>query len=382
MNDSPRRLTVFVPSFSDGGVERNMMLLASGFADLEVPTDLVVGGEGPLPFIERLSPRVRLWRLPRSRRQRLAATVAYLRDHQPASLMSAKQTDDELVLRARRIAGVDTRVFLRCGTHLSARPKMRTRNLLRRWWHYHRLRRVFGAADGVICVSEGVAADLVQVTGLPRERIQVIRNPAVTPDLERLAAEPVDHPWFEAGQPPVVLGVGALAAVKRFGDLVRAFALVARRVDARLVILGEGKERNALERLAAGLGIEPRVDLPGYVINPLAYMRRAAVFVLSSEREGAPNVLTEALACGTPVVATDCPSGPREILAAGRYGPLVPVGDFDGLHKAIVRVLADPPRPESLRAAVAAYTLERVCAEYLDALGVTMPETTVSEALA
>jgi glycosyltransferase involved in cell wall biosynthesis len=369
MKGESRRLAVYCPSFSDGGVERNMVLLANGFADAGVATDLLAGGDGPLPFLERLSPQVRLIRLPQPRARRLAATVDYLRGSRPASLLSAKESDDALALEARRVAGVDTRVFLRCGTHLSARPGLSTSNLVRRWWHRRRQRRLFAAADGVVCVSEGVAQDLVQVAGVARERIRVIRNPAVTPDLERLASATVDHPWFQPGQAPVVLAAGRLAAVKRFGDLVRAFALLREDRDCRLVILGEGKERPALERLAVRLGVAAAVDLPGYVANPLAFMRRAALFVLSSEREGAPNVLTEALACGTAVVATDCPSGPREILANGRYGPLVPVGNVDALRRAMLAVLRDPPRRETLLEAVAEHTLARAVASYLAAFG-------------
>jgi glycosyltransferase involved in cell wall biosynthesis len=347
-----------------------MVLLASGFAEAGVPTDLVVAGDGARPFFDRLSPAVAVIRLPPARRQRLGATVDYLRNARPHALLSAKQDDDGYALQARRVAGVGTRVFVRFGTHVSAQPQMRSWNPLRRWWHHRRLRWILGAADGVICVSAGVAEDLVRVGGVSAERLRVVRNPALTPDLERLAGAPVDHPWFQTGQPPVVLAAGRLAGVKRFDDLVRAFAGVAGAVDCRLVILGEGRERSLLQRLAAGLGVSARVDLPGHVANPLAFMRRAAVFVLSSEREGSPNVLAEALACGTPVVATDCPSGPREILADGRYGTLVPVGDVDALGGAILAVLRDPPAPALLREAVAAHTVSAAVAGYLAAFGV------------
>jgi glycosyltransferase involved in cell wall biosynthesis len=179
----------------------------------------------------------------------------------------------------------------------------------------------------------------------------------------------VDHPWFQTGQPPVVLAAGRLAGVKRFDDLVRAFAKVNAAIDCRLVILGEGRERAALQRLAAGLGVSAKFDLPGHVANPLAFMRRAAVFVLSSEREGSPNVLAEALACGTPVVATDCQSGPREILEGGRHGSLVPVGDVDALCRAILATLHDPPAPAVLREAVAGHTVSKAAASYLAAFG-------------
>ena len=346
-----------------------MVLLASGFAELGVATDLLLSGEGDKPFLDRLSPRVGRVSLPAGRSARLAGTVAYLRTARPDVLLSAKQRDDELALAARRSAGVATRVFLRCGSHLSARPRMQTRNLLRRWWHYHRTRQLFRDADGTICVSEGVAADLVAITGLARDRLSVIRNPVITPDLRSRMDAPVAHPWLAPGLPPVILGVGALARVKRFDDLLRAFARVAREVDCRLVILGQGKEREALLRLAAELGVAARVDLPGFVGNVLPYMRAAAVLVLSSEREGAPNVLVEAMACGTPVVATDCPSGPRELLDGGRLGPLVPVGDIDALSRAVVDVLRDPLPGEVLRAALDDFTLERVCQRYLRAFG-------------
>lgn len=362
-------MAVYAPSFSDGGVERNMVLLASGFADLGVPTDLLISGKGEKPFLERLSPRVNQVWLPTRPSQRLLATIAYLRTERPSVLVSAKQRDDEMALVARRRAGVATKVFLRCGSHLSARPRMKTRNPLRRLWHHHRVRALYREADGVVCVSEGVAADLLSITDLPMERVAVIRNPVITPDLTRLVNAPVSHSWFDPGQPPVILGVGALARVKRFDDLLRAFARVVAVLDCRLVILGQGKERERLLRLAAELGVASLVDLPGFVGNVYPYMRAAAVLVLSSEREGAPNVLAEAMACGTPVVATDCPSGPREILSGGRYGPLVPVGNVDALHDAVLSALRNPVPPHVLRAALEDYTLEKTCHRYLRVFG-------------
>lgn len=360
------RITVFIPSFGDGGVEKMMVTLASGFAQAGHATDFLTR-EGELAYLDRLDPAVRLIQ----RRRTLGSVVDYLHHERPAVLMSAKGKDDVMALDARDRAATGVRVFLRCGIHLSSRPKMTSANPLRRWWHHWRIRRQYARADGVICVSEGVAEDVSRVTRLPREHLVVVRNPTITPAFEEQLEEPCPHPWFAPGQPPVLLGAGSLAPVKHFEVLLAAAAPLLRDRDLRLVILGEGKEREALLRQAEGLGVRDKVDFPGFVGNVLPYMRRAAVFVLSSEREGSPNVLTEAMAAGTPVVATDCPSGPSEILHGGRYGPLIPMRDPLAMRAAICKVLDDPLPAETLREAIADYTLSRAVTSYLQAFGLT-----------
>jgi len=162
----------------------------------------------------------------------------------------------------------------------------------------------------------------------------------------------VDHPWLAPGEPPVVMGIGRLAPKKDFTTLVRAFAEVRQDVRARLMILGEGPERAELESLVRTLDLEADVALPGFVDNPYAYLARASLFVLSSRWEGLPTVLIEAMFCGAPVVSTDCPSGPHEILNGGRYGRLVPVGDLSALAGAITAGITgniQPAPPESWR---------------------------------
>lgn len=365
-----RRITVFIPSFDHGGVEKMMLALASGFCRAGFATDLVTR-PGPLPYLGGLDPAVQ--RIPVDSPR--ADLVRYLRSTRPAVVLSAKEDDDRIALHARDVAAVGTRVFLRCGTHLSSRPKLASANLLRRWWHRRRLRRQFVSADGVVCISEGVADDVALVTGLPRGLLHVIHNPVVTPWTAARLEEPCPHPWLAPGQRPVVLAAGRLATVKRFDDLLRAAAPLLLERQLRLVILGEGKWREPLLRLAERLGVRTHVDLPGFVDNVLPYMRRATVFVHPSEREGYGNVLAEALLCGTPVVATDCPTGPREILAGGRYGPLVPVGDVRALREAIASVLDHPLSPDTLRGAVAWRTLERTCRGYLTAFGLSSPDT-------
>jgi len=177
------------------------------------------------------------------------------------------------------------------------------------------------------------------------------------------AQAPLDHPWFRPGQPPLLLAVGRLQMQKDYPTLIRAFAQVRQSRRARLLILGEGKERLMLEALIKKLGLEEDVSLPGFVMNPYAYMARASLFVLSSRWEGLPTVLIEALCCGTPVVSTDCPSGPREILRDGQYGQLVPVAQADALAKAIETTLADKaPNPPS--ESWQPYELEVVVSQY------------------
>lgn len=362
------RIALFIPSYSDGGVEKQMVSLAGGFAQAGHEVDFLTR-PGELPYLERLPPAVTLIRLPAARRAQFDASVDYLRTQRPAVLMSAKGKDDRLALDARDAAASGTRVFLRCGIHLSSRPKMTSRNPLRGLWHRWRLRRLYARPDGVLCVSDGVADDLATLTGFPRACIAVIRNPTIAADFDARLAEPLDDAWFAPGAPPVILGAGSLAPVKHFEVLIEAAAALMRTRDLRLVILGEGKERARLEALADSLGVRERVRLPGFVGNVLPWMRRAAVFVLSSEREGSPNVVTEALACGTPVVATDCPSGPREILDGGRYGPLIPMLDAAAMQQAIAQVLDAPLPAATLRSAIGEYTLARACAGYLRAFG-------------
>src|SRR3954452_14198277 len=217
------------------------------------------------------------------------------------------------------------------------------------------MRRAYGQGDAVVAVSDGVADALARVTGLPRGLIRTIHNPVVGPELEALSREPVAHPWLAPGQPPVVLSAARLTVQKDLPTLLRAFALLRARRAVRLLILGDlpTPERTEasigeLRDLAYRLGVAADVELPGFVENPYAWMARASLFALSSAYEGFGNVLVEAMACGCPVVSTDCPSGPAEILDGGRYGPLVPVGDAEALAEAMARVLAAPPERAEL----------------------------------
>jgi glycosyltransferase involved in cell wall biosynthesis len=228
-----------------------------------------------------------------------------------------------------------------------------------RWlgrWCYHR-------ANAIVCVSRGVADDLVANSGADRERIRVVYNPVFNQRIIDLALEPLEHRWFVPSAPPVVLAVGRLTPAKDYPTLIRAFALARRERELRLMILGDGEERQLLERLVAKLGLDDCVALPGFAANPYAYMAKAAVFALSSVSEALPTGLIEAIAVGVPIVATDCICGPREILQGGRFGTLVPVGNAEALAGAIVEALK-APRPVVPPEAVRPFTIDSALDEY------------------
>ena len=361
-------LAIFLPSFERGGVERMLVNLAGGIAELGVPVDLVVmrsrGG-----YLDSLDARVRLVELGQlTGRALLHGAAAYLRDARPTVMLASKTENDSLALAARAEAGVGTRIAMRAAVDVTGRLRMKGYGLLRIWWARRSLARIYRGADSLIAVSQGVAADLASIAGVPVESINVIHNPVITPRLLPLARAAVDHPWFLDPSIPVVIGIGRLGNQKNFGLLIRAFARVHAQRPCRLMILGEGRHRARLERLVRTLGLASHVAMPGFAENPYAMLSRARLFVLSSLWEGSPNVLTEALALGVPVVATDCPSGPREILDGGRYGALVPLGDENGLARAMLDTLEAPHSADFLTQAVSDYTVAASARHYLDVL--------------
>ncbi len=364
--DTDTRVAAFVSFSGRGGVERMVLRLLGAFVERGFAVDLIAVGANALA--EPLPPGVRLVDAGTDHtRMALPALCRYLRRQRPAALLAAKDRAIRTAIVARALTGVPTRLVGRLGTNLSA--ALEGRSAIQRWWRCAPMQRLYPRIDAVVAVSEGVAADTRHITGLPAERVHVVRNPVITTELPGLIAEPVVHRWLDTGSVPVVMGAGRLTRQKDFVTLIRAFARMRRVRDARLIILGEGGERSHLETCAAEAGVAEAVDLVGQVHNPYAWMARADLFVLSSAWEGSPNVLTEAAACGTPVVATNCPSGPRELLADGRYGPLVPVGDDEALATAMAHVLAEPTPASLLREAVAGYTVEASADGYLRCLG-------------
>jgi glycosyltransferase involved in cell wall biosynthesis len=331
------RLALFPPSLAGGGAERRIINLATEFSKNGYPTDIVVAkSEGA--YLKSVPADVRLVDLHASRPfTAIPALVRYLSSEQPRALLATITSANIAAIWASQLASSKARCVV-CEAsslsnelhHTSAHNRLLT-PLLIRW--------LFPKAHAIVAVSEGVADDLSRVTGIPRRSIRVIYNPVVSFDLVARSAEKPSHPWLSNGSMPVIVGMGRLTRQKNFETLIHAFAKVRNRIPSKLIILGEGEDRPLLEKLLGDLAIHEHVDLHGFAANPYPILARASLFVLSSRWEGLPWVLIEALACGTKVVSTDCPSGPREILADGAFGQLCPVGDVAAMASAMINAL-------------------------------------------
>lgn len=352
-------VSLFVPSLSCGGAELVAINLSNALSDRGYQVDLVLQNAVG-PFLSKVAPSVHVVDLAAadifSKYSRL---TQYLHRAQPTVLLSILDNIN-LAGWARQRARVPTRIIV--GLHVVlSQHSTGLKGLLRRFL----IRHTYRWADEIVAVSHGVAMDLVHIAGLPLERITIIPNPVTTPALLERAQEPVHHPWFAPNSPPVILGVGRLAKEKDFHTLIRAFALVRQSHPLKLILLGDGEERAELEWLIESLSLQEEVALLGFVDNPYPYMSQAAVFVLSSKTEAFGNVIVEALAVGTPVVATHCTSGPPEILEQGKYGRLVSAGNVTELAQAILATLKDPGNPERLRQRAQDFAVEPIVRQYL-----------------
>lgn len=368
---SELRVALFHPSLTFGGVERVMLNLAKAFLSQGVAVDYVVAsGEGE--FRDEVPAGARLFDLKSPRVSRsLRGLVRYLRAERPPVLLSAADHANAVAVWARGLSGAPTRVVVSQHTVFSRTPQFASG--IRGQVAVKAAQWTYPYADDYVAVSHGVAGDLARVLKIAPEKIHVVYNPIITAELLASAREPVDHPWLRAGEPPVLMSGGRLSDQKDFLMLVRALAKVRERKPARLMIFGEGPERPRIEQLVRELGLQDHVQLPGYVAHPAAWFARAAVFVVSSAWEGFSNVLVEAMAAGTPVVATAC-EGPREILEDGKYGRLAPIGDAGACAEAILAALAEGKRPLPEHA-LRRFRVEDVARQYLEVL---LPQRSVS----
>ncbi|MDH5564293.1 MAG: glycosyltransferase [Nitrospirota bacterium] len=399
-SDSPpqKKIAIFLPSLTAGGVARVMLQLAHSFVDSGHTVDLLLcrsQGEfmGQLPSqIRVLELKARpLWvsRLllilrnfgairvlslpilfslkPPKSLAFLPDLIQYLRQEKPNVLLAAKTHTNLVALWATQLAKGSHRVVISERTTLvdiiKTSKKWRWRFIL------PVLAQEYPKAGGIITVSNGVKEELVLHSGLPPQTITTIYNPLLTHKIREKSEESINHPWFQKeGSPPIILGVGRLVPQKDFSTLVKAFSHVRQSRPAHLVIIGEGRQRSELTTLAQTLGIDKDVWMPGFSDNPYAFMGKASILVLSSIYEGLPNVLIEALACGCPIVSTDCPSGPSEILEKGKYGTLVPMGDSQALAQAIHHTLDHPPNRNDLLLRAADFAIDKISSQYLKVL--------------
>ncbi len=342
-----------------GGICVVVTKLLQELAARNFELDLVVQSDEATKLFPDLPPQIRVINLNTPFQVRFKSAIKiippllkYLRTEKPDVLICHLTLVNYLTVIARFLARVPTCLVL--VEHFPFLELQKDRDVTK---SHHLMkaplqtvqRWLYLQADAIVAVSEGVAKSFKAGLNLKPGSVQVIYNPVVDTTLRQKAQSPLQHPWFAEHQPPVILAVGRLLPPKDFDTLIQAFAKLREKRPLRLLILGEGHLRSELESLITNLGISADVSLPGYTNNPYAYMAQASVLVLSSHFEGLPTVIIEALACNCQVVATNCPYGPQEILADGKFGRLVPVGDVAALAKAIELALDQPINVEKLQ---------------------------------
>ena len=372
------RVGVVVSGRQIGSRERLFLAVAQGLANRGWQVDLLAAGpevalreavSSPLGLAD-FSPRgLQALRAPHLLRISLGVPglARWIARHDPALLFGTSIPPNLASLVAARRARRAVPVVIRQSNTLRIAGHPRYGGLRRRWrdpW----IPRLYREAAHVIAVAGEVADNLSALGAADPARVTVVPNAVELDDaLTRAAAAPT-HPWFGQSDVPLLVSVGRLVRKKDHLTLLEAFARLHRRQPARLVVFGEGPMRATLEARVAQLGLAEAVSFPGHTDNPFAHVARADLFVLSSVSEGMPSALIEALACGTPAVSTDCPSGPREVLGDGRFGELVPVGDADALAGAMSRVLDVPRSPTVLQGRAQEFGLERAVEGYVDLL--------------
>jgi len=352
------RISIFLTSMKVGGAQRIALNLCTGLIkkghDVEM---LLIEPNGDL--IDELPEEVSIVDLDASRVATSTIPLRqYLREKTPDVLYSMMIEVNIAAVVAHQFASVDTRLVIsEHNTPTVSAEGLKDQLVLRL------AALTYPRSDHIVTVSQGVRNDLLDVVDVPDEKITIIHNPIDVERIRKEATESMEHKWLTDPSISVVMSAGRHAPQKGFDTLLRAFSRL-EDSSARLVLLGEGNETGPLRKLAMELGIEDQVDFPGFVDNPFKYMANADVFVLSSWYEGFGNVLIEAMATGCPVVSTDCPSGPSEILEGGTYGPLVPVKDATALSYALEGVLADPIDESVLASRADDFSVDTVVEKY------------------
>jgi len=338
-------IAFYLPSLNGGGAERVMLTLANEIVKRGYTVDLVLANAVG-PYLSDVSPFINLVNLRSSRViTSLPSFVKYIIKRKPSVILSAMGHANLISLIAVKIANTRTRVVVSIHNNVTSQ-RVNNKQSFKQSILIFLVKIFYKFSDHIIAVSNGVADSASINFNIPRENIKVIYNPVVTKQLIELSKVHISYPWLKKVSNLVIIAAGRLTKQKDFSTLINAFAIVRNEINASLIIIGEGPLRSDLESLITKLSLQESIFLPGFVDNPFAVMKKAQLFVLSSAWEGLPTVLIEAMACGTPVVSTDCPSGPMEILENGKYGKLVPVGDVDLLARAMIQSLTDDAHPD------------------------------------
>lgn len=357
-----QKFALFLPSLTGGGAERIFVTLANSFVARGIHIDLVLANAFG-NYFSLLDKKINVINLQSSSVFfSLFKLIKYLRTEKPDILLSAVENANTLAIIAKKLSATSIPIIITEHSNwsqvLSNQPPLKEKML------FQISRNVYPLADKVVTVSNGIRTELLKTINLDPQQVVCIYNPVIPRNLPILAEMQVVHPWLSNKEWPVIISVGRLAKEKDFKTLILAYQNAKKLKYCRLIILGEGPERKNLQATIHRLGLQNDIDLPGFVENPFAWISKSDLFVLSSLYEGLPTVLIEAMACGTPVISTDCISGPAEILENGKFGDLVPVGNADALAAAIVKNLSTAQSNVNLKLRANAFSIDSATDAY------------------
>ncbi len=335
------RVVFFLPSLEVGGTERGVVNLVNYIDEQKYRVSILLGKlKGD--FIKEVKSSIEIENLNASVSLGLFfSLVRYFKTQKPDIFISAFPRVNVICILAKIFSGASVKIIITEHSVFSMLPviaKTSFRRLIARFFMPAMVRFLYPKADAIICVARGIASDL-QKSVKTKNDIKVIYNPVINDGIYQLALEQVNHLWFVNQDIPVIVAVGRLVECKDYPNLFKAFKLVLKKKPTRLVILGDGPEKENLRNLVNQMGLSSSIAFLGFQSNPFKYMKQSSVFVLSSLQEGFGNVIIEAMACGVPVVSTNCPVGPGEIIENNKNGILVPVGNYQKMSDAILGIL-------------------------------------------
>jgi glycosyltransferase involved in cell wall biosynthesis len=364
MNNQPQKITFFLASLEGGGIQKATMRLIQEFIKKNIQVALVavnahghVRNEIPegcsVIDLKRVKTRYAFFRL-----------IRYLLGEKPLITISSQTHLNFLIIVARLLTGYPKHLIVRehitFNTEIAADKKIQER--LRPWM----IRLFYPLASRFVTVSADSAKSIHKYAGYKKE-IRVIQNGLNINSIHSMSNQPSMHPWLNGSKNvKLIIGMGRLSLQKNFSDLLKAFSLLKNKQDYRLIILGEGPELEKLMQASRDLHIQDYVDFPGFVENPYSILARADVFVLSSKWEGFANVIIEALACGVPIVATNCPGGPSDILENKSFAKIVPMSDPSAMSNAIEEMITVRKNKEEIIELARMYDIQEIAQQYID----------------
>lgn len=362
MKENGSKITFLLSNLKHGGIQEANLRLAKGLIERGHTVDVLTLHQHGEVYKEVPKGVALVDFDVASKFRLLPKLVSYILREQPLALISSQPHLNVIAIIANIVARKKTKIIVseHSNPEMAYKYRVQKKRKIQRPFLEKLL---YPRADAIVAVSEGVADAISSLTGMPRIAIRVIYNPVVDDDFRQKASQKVDWPFLLQDHIRVI-AVGRLNPAKDYSTLIRAFNIFQKGRKAQLLILGDGEDRVRLEAIINQLGLEGKVLLAGYVDNPYPYMSTAHMLVSSSIWEGFSMVIAEALACGLQVVATDCPSGPAEILAHGKYGKLVPVRDPDALSEAMAQVLQDPISPDILQERGASFSVKKAVEAY------------------